>query len=49
MSRVEETQRTAEFNKEVEAEAAEIRRLQEEQERLKEELKSLPGAKPPVR
>ncbi len=49
VSRVEENQRTAEFNKEVEQEAAEIRRLQEEQDRLKEELKNLPGAKPPVR
>ncbi len=47
VQRVQENKDTAEYNKAVEAEAAEIKRLQEEQERIKEELQALPGGPPP--
>lgn len=46
--RAEENKQTAEFNKDVEAEAKAIAELKAEEERLKQQLKSLPGAKPPV-
>ena len=46
--RAQENKETDEFNKGVEAEAAEIARMKAEEEKLKQELKALPGAKPPV-
>jgi tetratricopeptide (TPR) repeat protein len=46
--RAEENKQTEEFNKDVEAEAKAIAELKAEEARLKEQLKSLPGAKPPV-
>ena len=46
--RAQENKETDAFNKDVEAEAAEIAQMKAEEERLKEQLKSLPGAKPPV-
>ncbi len=47
--RAQENQQTAQYNKQVEAEAAEIQRLQEEKKKLEEQLKNLPGSRPPVR
>ena len=46
--RAQENKETDQFNKDVEAEAAEIARLKAEEDRLKEQLKALPGAKPPT-
>jgi len=47
VARVEENQQTAQYNVEVEAEAARIRALEEEQAKIKEELEQLPGGPPP--
>ena len=47
VARVEENQKTAEYNQEVEAEAERIRAIEEEQEKLKKELEQLPGGPPP--
>ncbi len=49
VKRAEENKQTAQYNQAVEQEAAEIARLKQEQDKLKEELKALPGAKPPLR
>ena len=49
MARVEENRKTDEYNKQVEQENEKIRALAEEEERLKEELKQLPGGPPPQR
>ena len=46
--RAQENKETDAFNKDVEQEAAEIAKMKAEEERLKEQLKALPGAKPPV-
>ena len=48
VTRAKDNKQTAEFNKDVEAEARAIAEMKAEEERLKEQLKSLPGAKPPV-
>ena len=48
MQRAEENKKTDQFNKDVEAEAKAIAELKAEEDRLKEQLKSLPGAKPPT-
>lgn len=47
VARVEENLQTAEYNKGVEAEADRIRALEEEQAKIEEELKALPGGPPP--
>ena len=47
VARVEENQKTAQFNTEVDAEAQRIRALEEEQAKIKEELEQLPGGPPP--
>jgi Flp pilus assembly protein TadD len=47
VARVEENQKTAQFNQEVEAEAERIKAIEEEQEKLKKELEQLPGGPPP--
>ena len=47
MARVEENRKTDEYNKQIEEENEKIRALAEEEERLKEELKQLPGGPPP--
>jgi len=49
VERVEENRKIAEFNQVVEAEAEQIRRLQEEQEAIRRELEELPGGPPPGR
>ena len=46
--RAQENKETDAFNRDVEQEAKEIAAMKAEEERLKEQLKSLPGAKPPV-
>ena len=46
--RAQENKETDAFNKDVEQEAAEIEAMKAEEEKLKEQLKNLPGAKPPV-
>jgi tetratricopeptide (TPR) repeat protein len=46
--RAQENKETEEFNKNVEEEAKAIAAMKAEEDRLKEQLKSLPGAKPPV-
>jgi tetratricopeptide (TPR) repeat protein len=48
MSRAQENKDTSEFNKGVEEEAKAIAAMKAEEERLKQQLKNLPGAKPPV-
>jgi len=48
VQRAEENKQTDQFNKSVEEEAKAIAELKAEEERLKQQLKSLPGAKPPV-
>jgi tetratricopeptide (TPR) repeat protein len=45
--RAKENQRIASYNVDVEKEAEEIRRLQEEQEEIKKQLEELPGGPPP--
>lgn len=47
VARVEENQKTAEYNKQVEDEARRIRELEEEQAKIKEQLEQLPGGPPP--
>ena len=47
MARVEENRKTDEYNQQIEQENEKIRALAEEEERLKEELKQLPGGPPP--
>ena len=47
VARVEENLKTAEFNKEVEAEAERIKAIEEEEEKLRKELEELPGGPPP--
>ncbi len=47
VKRVEENQQIAEYNKGVEQEAERLRRLEEEKKRVEEELKELPGGRPP--
>ena len=47
VARVQENQKTAEYNLGVEAEADRIRALEEEQAKIKEELEQLPGGPPP--
>ena len=46
-TRVTENRNTLQYNKDVEAEADEIRRLQEEQEAIRKQLEELPGGPPP--
>ena len=46
-ARVKENMEVNQYNQSVEAEAEEIRRLKEEQERIKKELQDLPGGPPP--
>lgn len=48
-ARVTENRDTLQYNKGVEAEADEIRRLQEEQEEIRKQLEELPGGPPPGR
>jgi tetratricopeptide (TPR) repeat protein len=48
VKRAEENKATDAFNKDVEKEAAERAAMKAEEDRLKEQLKSLPGAKPPT-
>lgn len=48
VARVEENQKTAQYNLQVEEEAERIRAIEEEQEKLKKELEQLPGGPPPV-
>lgn len=48
VARVEENQKTAQYNLEVEEEAKRIRALEEEQAKIKEELEQLPGGPPPI-
>jgi len=48
VKRAEENKQTEEFNKDVEKEREEIAAMKAEEDRLKEQLKSLPGAKPPL-
>ncbi len=48
VQRAEENKKTDAFNKDVEEEAAERAAMKAEEDRLKEQLKSLPGAKPPT-
>ena len=47
MARVEENRKTDQYNQQIEEENEKIRALAEEEERLKEELKQLPGGPPP--
>ena len=47
MARVEENRKTDQYNLQIEQENEKIRALAEEEERLKEELKQLPGGPPP--
>ena len=47
VARVEENQKTEAYNKDVEAEAERIRAIEEEAEKLKQELEQLPGGPPP--
>jgi len=47
VARVQENQKTAQYNLDVEAEAERIRAIEEEQEKLKKELEQLPGGPPP--
>jgi tetratricopeptide (TPR) repeat protein len=47
MARVEENRKTDQYNQQIEQENEKIRALAEEEERLKEELKNLPGGPPP--
>ncbi len=47
IARVEENRTTDQYNRQVEQENEKIRALAEEEERLKEELKQLPGGPPP--
>jgi tetratricopeptide (TPR) repeat protein len=47
VARVEENQKTAEYNVAVEEENKRIRELAEEQEKIKEQLEQLPGGPPP--
>jgi Flp pilus assembly protein TadD len=47
--RVRKNQETLQYNQQVEAEAEEIRRLQEEQEEIRKQLEELPGGPPPSR
>jgi len=47
IARVEENRTTDQYNRQVEQENEKIRALAEEEERLKEELKKLPGGPPP--
>ncbi|MDH3253599.1 MAG: tetratricopeptide repeat protein [Acidobacteriota bacterium] len=46
-ARVTENRNTLQYNKDVEAEADEIRRLQQEQEAIRKQLEELPGGPPP--
>jgi len=46
-ARVTENRDTLKYNRDVEAEANEIRRLQEEQEEIRKQLEELPGGPPP--
>lgn len=48
VTRVEENQRTAEYNQAVEEENRIIRELAEEEAKIKEQLEELPGGPPPV-
>lgn len=48
-NRVDDNRKTAEFNKKVEEEAAEFARFKEEEEKLREALKELPGGGAPSR
>ncbi len=48
VKRAQDNKETDEFNKGVEQEAAERAAMKAEEDRLKEQLKSLPGAKPPA-
>lgn len=47
VARVEENQKTAQYNVQVEEEARRIRELEEEQAKIKEQLEQLPGGPPP--
>jgi tetratricopeptide (TPR) repeat protein len=47
VERVEENRQIAQFNQQVDSEAEQIRRLQEEQEAIRRELEELPGGPPP--
>jgi Flp pilus assembly protein TadD len=47
--RVRKNQETLQYNQQVEAEAEEIRRLEEEQEEIRKQLEELPGGPPPSR
>ena len=49
VGRAQDNQRIAEENKEIDKEAAEIKRLQDEQEEIRKQLEDLPGAPPPGR
>ena len=48
VARAQENKNTDQYNKSVEKEAKDIAKMKEEEDRLKEQLKNLPGAKPPL-